>query len=404
MNQTVTRILTLIFIFLVFTKEVQAQIYADITVGGQVSGTFTINLEYQKAPVAVANFIGLATGSNGWVDYQTGLVRFDPFYNGITFHRVIPGVMSQTGSRKGDGSDGPGYSFVNEIDPTLSSSSTLSFKYPYSVGMANNGSPGSNGSQLFITGTADSSLLNGSFTYFGEVISGKSICDALNSVATTGSSGFPPNQPLNPVTIQAITFRGPSLASFKLNPSGLPKISNPNPVITTTGTAYSLSALCEYKLFDSNDSNTWTNSWGNYFQTLPVSGSSNALQVTGSNQKNFLRMARVDYSLCYNHLIPGSLASKLLYFGPPLNGSLVVNSNQTAASWVDNNLNVSDLYYYNYSPAAGPYWASLYLEFPTGGYYMFDRLEYTSAAGGTFIAQTNYLGYPKVSGTFWSWP
>ena len=79
MNRLFTRVLPLVFIFLAFAREASAQIYADVTVYGAFSGTFTINLEYQKAPVAVANFIGLATGSNGWLDLDSGSIQYEPF-------------------------------------------------------------------------------------------------------------------------------------------------------------------------------------------------------------------------------------------------------------------------------------------------------------------------------------
>ena len=124
-----------------------AQIYADVQVAQvgaavNVNGTFTITLEHQKAPAAVANFIGLATGQRGWLDLNTGAIRYDGFYNGITFHRVVANFVSQTGSRNGLGTDGPGYSFRDEIDATLS-------HVNYAVAMANSGK-NTNGSQFYI--------------------------------------------------------------------------------------------------------------------------------------------------------------------------------------------------------------------------------------------------------------
>lgn len=107
-------------------------------------GSFTAQLDYEKAPSTVANFIGLVEGTRGWLDAQTGALRREPFYNGITFHRVISGFMIQGGSPNGQGTDGPGYSFGDEFHPALrhDAAGILS--------MANSGA-NTNGSQFFIT-------------------------------------------------------------------------------------------------------------------------------------------------------------------------------------------------------------------------------------------------------------
>src|SRR5437588_9660722 len=83
-------------------------IYADFTTS---MGSFTCKLEYAIAPRAVANFIGLATGQRPWLDLKTGGTRTTPFYDGLTFHRVVTNFVIQGGSPKGDGTDGPGYVF-----------------------------------------------------------------------------------------------------------------------------------------------------------------------------------------------------------------------------------------------------------------------------------------------------
>ena len=72
-------------------------------------------LDHFNAPQTVANFIRLAQGTSPWVDYKTGAVNLKPYYNGVTFHRVVAGAYSQTGSRTGDGADGPGYNFRDEF-------------------------------------------------------------------------------------------------------------------------------------------------------------------------------------------------------------------------------------------------------------------------------------------------
>src|SRR5947208_10392272 len=75
-------------------------IYADFTTS---MGSFTCRLEYAISPKAVANFIGLATGQRAWLDLPTGRARTNAFYNGLLFHRVIPGFVIQAGSPNGQG-------------------------------------------------------------------------------------------------------------------------------------------------------------------------------------------------------------------------------------------------------------------------------------------------------------
>ena len=411
MNRLFTRILPFIFICLAFAGTASAQIYADVALGGAVSGTFTIHLEYQKAPAAVANFIGLATGSKGWLDLNTGSIQYTPFYNGLTFHRVIADFMSQTGSRNGRGTDGPGYTFQNEIDPTLTHATH------YTVGMANSGGAHSNGSQWYVTGTTDQSALNGSYTIFGTVTSGTAICDALNHVTTTSGSdsgGAFVDRPVTPVTIRSIVIRGPSLAGFNLTPNALPKVLNAQPVMKVSGSAFSLGfdhhSYSDYRLFDSPNLTTWTESWSNYYHTAAPLGGDLDVTTLSIGSKHFFRLARVDYSLCFNHFVPNSLAGKTLHFGDSLGGTLVVNADQTAETWANDGFGSNALSYFDYSVSMVPYEnkGTLTIQFQNGMVYQFDRLEYTSATGGTYSGQVygGYYGTTHVafSGTFTSAP
>ena len=77
-------------------------------------GSYTCVVLHASAPKTAASFIGLATGRKAWLDPRSGLVRTNPFYNGLTFHRVISGFVIQSGSPSGDGTDGPGYNFQDE--------------------------------------------------------------------------------------------------------------------------------------------------------------------------------------------------------------------------------------------------------------------------------------------------
>jgi peptidyl-prolyl cis-trans isomerase B (cyclophilin B) len=111
-------------------------------------GTIKIKLFDQVAPLTVANFANLA---------QRG------FYDGLTFHRVIPNFMVQGGCPSGTGTGGPGYRFEDECSPSAKHDA------PGKLSMANAG-PGTNGSQFFIT-HVETSWLNGKHTVFGEVVS-----------------------------------------------------------------------------------------------------------------------------------------------------------------------------------------------------------------------------------------
>jgi peptidyl-prolyl cis-trans isomerase A (cyclophilin A) len=122
-------------------------------------GTVKCQLLSDKAPMTVANFVGLATGKKPWVDPKTGkLQKNKPYYDGIIFHRVIPDFMIQGGDPTGTGTGGPGYQFGDETSPDVKMA-------PGVLAMANAG-PSTNGSQFFITeGTP--SYLDGKHTIFG---------------------------------------------------------------------------------------------------------------------------------------------------------------------------------------------------------------------------------------------
>jgi cyclophilin family peptidyl-prolyl cis-trans isomerase len=132
-------------------------------------GTIVLELYYQQVPMTVTNFVGLAEGT---LDAAKG----KPFYNGLTFHRVISknngdpqDFMVQGGDPQGTGSGGPGYQFPDEF------LDTLQHDKPGRLSMANSG-PGTNGSQFFIT-IVPTPWLDGRHTIFGQVLAGQDIAN-----------------------------------------------------------------------------------------------------------------------------------------------------------------------------------------------------------------------------------
>lgn len=130
-------------------------------------GDILVNLEYEKVPGTVGNFVGLAEGDLENKAFPQG----KPYYDGLKFHRVIPDFMIQGGDPQGTGSGGPGYNFEDEID------NSLKHDKPGVLSMANAG-PNTNGSQFFIT-HQETPWLNGKHTVFGYVVEGQDVVDAI---------------------------------------------------------------------------------------------------------------------------------------------------------------------------------------------------------------------------------
>jgi cyclophilin family peptidyl-prolyl cis-trans isomerase len=154
------------------TKTYTATLHTD-------KGDIVIELYPDKAPWAVNSFVFLV--QNGW-------------YDGSAFYRVITGFVAQTGDPSNSGLGSPGYSFTDELDPSLH------FDKPGVVAMTNSGAD-TNGSQFFITYSAVPSM-DGKYTIFGQVISGMDVLNMMRPRDPSTDSILLPPDPINSITIE----------------------------------------------------------------------------------------------------------------------------------------------------------------------------------------------------------
>ncbi|HEY7224917.1 MAG TPA: peptidylprolyl isomerase [Micromonosporaceae bacterium] len=161
------------------------------------AGPIRIELFGNHAPKTVENFIGLAEGTKPYTDPRTGAPGSAPYYNGVTFHRVIANFMIQGGDPTGRGSGGPGYTIPDEFHPELV------FTRPYLLAMANTGRPDSGSAQFFIT-VSNTTHLNYKHTIFGEVVdeASKRVVDSIATAPTSGS-----DRPVQDVVIERVEIQ-----------------------------------------------------------------------------------------------------------------------------------------------------------------------------------------------------
>ena len=164
----------------------------QITQGGTPMGAIVYRMFETESPVTVKNFVDLALGRISWKDPKTGTRVRRPLFNGLIFHRVIPGFMIQGGDPTGTGMGGTD-AIKDEFHPSLK------FDIPGRVAMANAG-PGTGSCQFFIT-EVPTPHLNGKHTIFGQVVEGQEIVKRITSVPKG-----PGDKPSVPVVIAKVTF------------------------------------------------------------------------------------------------------------------------------------------------------------------------------------------------------
>ncbi len=160
-------------VLFLFTTSITAQskdlklkkgLYANIETA---KGDIFLQLYPEKAPLTVANFVGLAEGKLTVFD---SIEHKEPFYDGLIFHRVVPNFVIQGGDPEGNGNGNPGYQFFNETDTSLTHEKGV-------LAMANAG-PNTNGCQFYIT-LAPAHHLDGGYSIFGRVLEGQDVVDNI---------------------------------------------------------------------------------------------------------------------------------------------------------------------------------------------------------------------------------
>ncbi len=350
-------------------------------------GSYTCALYYAQSPKAVANFIGLATGQRAWLDLPSGVVKTNPFYDGTTFHRVIAGFMNQGGSPNGQGTDGPGYSFVDEFNPVLRHDGfgVLS--------MANSG-PDSNGSQYFVT-VEPTPWLDDVHTVLGKLYGGSNVVYAINQVATGAN-----NKPLTNVTVNSIAIHrvGAAAIAFDINTNGLPLVTNLNVGIARVGTnislTYSNRLYADNRLYSSTSLSNW-NAASLGIEVL--AGFTNTTFRSASNSKEFFRMAQIQYPVSL--FVPKNVLNKTLtlnYTGG--NGTIVYSFNSVGGgtyTWTGGSAGTIASYNWIQDPYRGRFLPIVL----SGIVPMNLHLDYDSATAGTFKG-TALPNYPSSSGSF----
>lgn len=366
-------ILTLL---LALESQASDPITADMVVsqGGDELGTITIEFDHEAAPMATANFIGLASGKLSWIDSTTGVVQHNkPYYDGLTFHRVIDGFMNQGGSQNGLGNDSPGYTFQDGAEVTNGLDHSLSYR----ISMANSGL-NSNGSQFFLT-VGTPTWLDGKHIVFGQIKDtgpSRSVVDAINNVDVIDADGPDndintsadnDNRPVDPVIIDSVTVDYHGI-NFDPSAQGLPIVSSPTlaaPITPATTTLEFIQpAGSTFHLAYSDDLTNWSRSSPRTldindtpFSSFPMPGA-----ATGG-PRQFFSPALVTYNP--DTYMPASLANQTLTvdFNEATPMVFVFDATGETASWSHLELSGTATFYASYS--YNHFQAFLGLDLPT---------------------------------------
>ena len=357
-------------------------------------GSFTCRVEYAKAPKASANFIGLATGQRAWLDLPSGGVMTTPFYDGQIFHRVIAGFMNQGGSPNGQGTDGPGYTFLDEFDPTLRHDR-------FGILSSANSGPDSNGSQFFVT-VGPTPWLDDVHTVFGEVVGGSNVVHAINSVATDAG-----DRPLVDVVLNSVIIRrvGAAAQAFDIHAQGLPSVNGLQVSlvnnITNLSLSFSNSLSKDNRFYNSTNLVTWAGSkLGIETTAQPLLG---GLLLNTLLPQRFYRMAQIGYAETLH--VPKNVANKTITLNfSSLFGTIAILPDGAGGGIYSQNGGPIGLMSYTWIQDA--YRGRLSPIVFGGSLPMKLHLDYDSATNGAFkgTAFLSATNTPPVSGTFTASP
>ncbi len=252
-------------------------------------GGFTCRLDQVRAPRTTANFVGLAEGSNVWIDFRTGENRRERFYDGTIFHRVVSNFVIQGGARQVGGSmEGPGYAFRDEFHPELKHDAAGI------LSMANSG-PNSQASQFFVTIATNYSSGDGKYSIFGRVTDGLEVVRAINQVPVSNE------RPIVDVVLSnvAIVRVGAEAEAFDSSAQGLPVVTGTTAGLFRNSTNLSVTFSREtnsvpYCFFSSNLV-SWTRAELGFATNSEPTNRYDVTRFTTNGFRQFFHMTQVSY-------------------------------------------------------------------------------------------------------------
>ncbi len=344
-------------------------------------GSFTCRLDYAEAPLTCANFIGLAEGTQSWIDPENGTVRNDPFYTDRIFHRVIDGFMIQGGCPLGNGTSGPGYTFPDEFVPDSSHYANTG-----ALVMANSG-PDSNGSQFFITVVPYPDLDPSKYMVFGDVVDGIGVVTNIGAVATTGSTGSPKDKPLVDVVINQVQILriGTDAQNFDASSQPLPEVTPLHLTLTNAPAGMQLVAgrtnQCEVAIYGSTNLLDWTQAIKQYWLTASNDW---VLAVSPGQSAEFFRSTRVYYPQATQGILADVVGKSLSF----VNGTNTYSVVPLAGGVGNATINgvAGSVIFWSWSTAS-PYYGRLIFQLSSGAAYRFDVIQSNAAEGYRWDSQ-----------------
>jgi cyclophilin family peptidyl-prolyl cis-trans isomerase len=347
-------------------------------------GNFTAELHHESAPTTVANFVGLAEGSRAWLEESTGKLVQRSFYNGLTFHRVVPGFVIQAGSPNGLGTDGPGYTFGDEFH------SSLEHNEAGILSMANSGAD-TNGSQFFITLDA-TDWLDKKHSVFGRVVEGMAVVYDIGNSAS-GST-----------TIERVEILRVGAAAQAFNASGahgLPDWKNTSARWAENWKlAIEREPFTDHRFLGSENLQSWQYLGAVADTATPGTAPIDVSAVVAGRSKYFFRTAKILYArrpanfpgrTVNLHLASGNQTLQLAFSSQPVDG------NMGTYKLDQNAVDLIPIYFVDHKLAA----TALHVGLAGTGDFTF-RLKFKTESEGWFTGQVYGAtdGYWPYFGTF----